>query len=332
MVMKIFRRPTVSPPLGSDVTVTEPMINFFDTFGFLKIEGFFDQEYSLISERFDRLMRDKFGSTNEPRNYLFPQFIDNDPQLADLLCLPKLQVLASALLGHDFVYKGSDGNVFGSPTPWHRDYLIRTRSIKLLIYLESNDNDGGALRVIPGTQFVDDNYSSLIGRALTWPEPPVAGGFDETGWFGRGHNPTVERGNQTLPQVVVTNRPGDLIVFNHNLVHCTNLPARPKRRRLLGLHFCTNPGRMAQFDEVTRGEIRTLSLVEMETFGLTSMFGPYVMEHPAEAVQRMIGPLKDLTLEPGAEFDGAYERQSASSVTLCNRLKRTHFDSTQHAN
>jgi hypothetical protein len=330
--MKILRRSRVAAPLGGEVTVTDSMINFFDTFGFLKIEGFFDQECSVISERFDRLMRDKFGSASEPRNYLYPQFIDNDPQLADLLCLPKLQVLASALLGHDFVYKGSDGNIFNGPTPWHRDYLIRTRSAKMLIYLENNDEDGGALRVIPGTQFVDDKYSSLIGQALTWPEPPVAGGFDESGRFGQGHNPTVERGNRLLPQVAVTNQPGDIIIFNHNLVHCTNLPARPKRRRLLGLHFCANPDRMAQFDDMTQGEIRTLSLVEMESFGLASMFGPYVMDHPAEAVQRMIRPLRNLTLTPGREFNGAYERQSASSVAFSNRLKRTDLDSSQHAN
>jgi ectoine hydroxylase-related dioxygenase (phytanoyl-CoA dioxygenase family) len=311
---------------------TPEMINFYNAFGFLKIQGFFQNEYQMISERFDHLMIDRFKEVNQPRNYLYPQFIDNDEKLSDLLILPKLNSLISALMGDDFVYKGSDGNIFNNPTPWHRDYLIRTRSAKVLIYLEHNDERSGAIRMIPGTHFVDDSYSSFVGDALTWPEPPVQGGFDEKKKFGVGHNPTVFGGNLQLPQTVVSNAPGDLIIFNHNLVHCTNMPKKPKRRRLLGLHFCVNSKKMNSFDEVTQNEIRTLSLVEMEGFKLEKMFGPYVYNHKSSIVQRMIAPLKELSLKSEGPFNGLYQKQSDASIEFCNRLKSDRFKGLEYVN
>ena len=312
--------------------VTPAMINFYNAFGFLKIQGFFQSEYQMISERFDKLMSERFKDVNQPKNFLYPQFIDSDEKLSDLLILPKLNRLISALMGDDFVYKGSDGNIFNNPTPWHRDYLIRTRSAKVLIYLEQNDELSGAIRMIPGTHFVDDSYSSSVGDALTWPEPPVQGGFDEKQKFGLGHNPMEFGRNLELPQAVVSNAPGDLIIFNHNLIHCTNRPKKPKRRRLLGLHFCVNSKKMTSFDEVTQNEIRTLSSVEMESFKLEKMFGPYVYNHKSPIVQRMIAPLKGLSLKTEGPFDGLYQKQSDASIEFCNRLKLNRFKGLEYSN
>ena len=137
--------------------ISEKDVNFFNTFGFLKVPRFFAQEIKLINREFDRLMKERFGDAlNEDRNFLYPQFMDNSSTLSDLLLLPKITALAKALVGDGFVYKGSDGNIFTQTTGWHRDYLIRTKSCKILIYLDSNNEDNGALRVIPGSQFIDD--------------------------------------------------------------------------------------------------------------------------------------------------------------------------------
>lgn len=324
MIGKLMKKKEVKP---SNFALDGKVANFFATFGFIKIPGFFAPEIKMISTEFDRLMKEKFKDTSEKRNYLYPQFIDNSELLSNLLILPKITELFSSLLGDDFVYKGSDGNIFAAPTPWHRDYLIRTKSCKMLVYLEENNEKTGALRVIPGTQFVDDAYSSFIGQALTWPEPPVQGGFDESEFFGKGHNPQVFGKNRLIPQTVITNSPGDVIVFNHNLVHCTNAPASPRTRRLVGMHFCINPNHnsLKTFDQPTQDEIRTLSLVEMESFKLPRMFGPMVLDHPSDIVQRMIAPLKDLELATTSDFNGLYQKQSGSSVDFCNRLKSNAF-------
>jgi hypothetical protein len=65
--------------------VTPAMINFYNAFGFLKIRGFFQTEYQTISERFDKLMGERFKEAKEPTNYLYPQFIDNDEKLSDAI-------------------------------------------------------------------------------------------------------------------------------------------------------------------------------------------------------------------------------------------------------
>ena len=230
--------------------------------------------------------------------------------------------------------KGSDGNVFHAYTPWHRDYLIRTKSIKVLIYLEENNETNGALRVIPGTHFIDDSYSSYLGAALTWPHPPVMGGFDEKGFFGKGHNPCSYGENQLLPQTAVRTRPGDVIIFNHNLIHCTNAGVGMRRRRLLGLHFCANPNgkSLDGYDQQARDEIRTLSLVEMDSFKLPKMFGPHVYDHPSPIVQKMILPLKDLSLAASEEFNGLYSRQSEWSLEFCSRLQSNRYTKTLDSN
>jgi hypothetical protein len=309
--------------------VDKAAVQFFNTFGFLKIPGFFTEEIREISNEFDSMMKEKFGDTSAERNYLYPQFIDNSRKLSELLTLPKLSTLIGALMGKDFVYKGSDGNIFSASTGWHRDYLIRTKSCKMLVYLEENEENTGALRVIPGTHFVDDAYSNFIGSALTWPEPAHMGGFDEKGVFGTGHSPQQFGQNSLLPQTVVRNSPGDIIIFNHNLVHCTNASAVPRRRRLMGLHFCVNPKTaLKEMDEETQNEIRTLSLVEMDNFKLPKMFGKFVYDHSSPIVQKMIEPLKDLHLDTDSTFNGLYQRQSDWSIQFCNRLKGNHH--TRH--
>lgn len=334
-MLGLFGKKRQAETLNSyEKTLDQQAINFFNTFGFIKLPGFFKTEIKLISTEFDKLMKAKFGDTSERRNYLYPQFIDNSRVLTDLLLLPRISHLMSGLLGDDFIYKGSDGNIFSSPTPWHRDYYIRTKSCKMLVYLESNDETNGAIRMIPGTHFVDDAYSSFLDQALTWPEPPVLGGFDEKKYFGSGHDPRAFGQNRYIPQTVVTNEPGDAIVFNHNLIHCTNAGKWPRRRRLMGLHFCVNPNndRFYGLDQVSRDEIKTLSLVEMESFSLPRMFGPEVLNHPSQEIQRMIGPLKELRFEKSGDFNGLYSAQCESSIEFCNRLKSSKCLSKEFLN
>jgi hypothetical protein len=204
----------------------------------------------------------------------------------------------------------------------------------VLIYFQKADARSGALRVIPGTQFVTDQFSSLIGKALRWPEPPHSGGFDEYDFFGAGHDPTVPGANRTIPQCVVSTNPGDIIVFNHNLIHCTNASDSVSTRRLLGLHFCRNPltHPVVSLREELLKELQDLALIEMGSFKLPRMFGPKVLDHPSNTVQSMIAPIKDLSLEIGEKFDGLYSSQSLDSIRFCNRLKRLDLDDTKWVN
>ncbi|MFN9067753.1 MAG: phytanoyl-CoA dioxygenase family protein [Bdellovibrionales bacterium] len=297
--------------LSFEESLTPAMINFFHTFGYLKIPGFFKAEINLISEEFDKMMSEKFKNAYDNRKWFWPQMLEDSEVLSNLLAQQKITTLMSQLLGENFVYKGSDGNVFSGSSGWHRDYLIRTKSCKMLIYLDHNDASSGALRVIPGSQFVDDAYSALLGSALSWPEPAPEGGFDEKSIFANGHNPTTMGGNKILPQVIIESSPGDVIIFNHNIIHCTNYILRQKKRRLLGLHFANHTK-----------EIEDLHLVEMEFSKAEYAFGPALFNHKSELVQKMIGPLKHLRLNPQSEkFSGSYDMQTQEQMDFCNRLR-----------
>ncbi len=309
------------------------LANHFSTFGFVKVPGFFLPEMEWIPAEFDKLMHSKFGDTTPNRPYLYPQFIDNCERLTALLELPKVSKLLSAVLGDDFIYRGSDANIFTGSSGWHRDYLIRSRSLKMAVYLEKNTETTSALRVIPGSQFIGDAFSSFLTSALTWPEAPSNGGMDEKDVFGDGHNPTILGLNDIIPTHPICNDVGDVILFNHNLVHCTNASTIPRRRRLMAMGFAVNPNRLAgRFDEETVNELRDLSLVEMGSFKAASMYGPCVLNSTSPIIRRMIEPLRHLTLEQHGVFDGRHTMNPDYSIRFCNRQKTDFYKTKTFVN
>ncbi len=328
---------------------SEKLKNFFNIFGFVKISGFFSDEIKSISKDFDTLMSDKFGSKkSKNRNYFYPQFIEHSENLTNLLEREKIVTLTKNLLGEDPIYTGSDGNIFAGSTPWHRDYLIKNRSCKILFYLDKIDGNSGALRVIPGSHFTDDKYSSYLGDGLTWPEPPYEGGFDEKGLFGKGHNPTKYRENNLIPNYVVETEPGDVIVFNHNIIHCTNytlktsfLPSKlgfkkKNVRKMFGVHFFSSPNNIKdkKLQKDLRTEIEELFLIEMESFKLEKRFGPYVQDTTSKIINNFTKEIIHLRYksEDLGSFDGKYTKQSDNSMAFGNRLKLIHYNNNQETN
>jgi hypothetical protein len=328
---------------------SESLKNFFNIFGFVKISGFFSEEIAEISQEFDNLMKDKFGSKkNSDRNYLYPQFIDQNQYLTNLLEKEKIQTVTKNLLGENPIYTGSDGNIFSDSTPWHRDYLIKNRSCKILVYLEKIDKDSGALRVIPGSHFIGDRYSEYLGDGLAWPEPPYEGGFDEKSFFGKGHNPRKYGENTMIPNHVAETNPGDVIIFNHTLIHCTNYALtrslipnkefgffKKSTRRMFGLHFFSNTNNIK--DETLRKELKNkmeeLFLVEMEGFKLENRFGPYVLNSKSETIKNYIKDIKHLKCSDASEdFDGNYTKQSDSSINFHTEFKTMKYNPNPETN
>lgn len=254
------------------------MKHFYDTFGFVVIRNFFDpMEVGIYSREFDRLI----SATG-----IMACCADSSELLIKLIDRPMVVDAVGTLLGASWIYKGSDGNVFDRATPWHRDYFIRTPTCKILTYF-----DPSTLDVIPGSHFVDGPFSKQLNGALTWPEPPVNGGFDEKMLLS----------NDGVPCHRISTEPGDVIVFSHNLIHRTSIDGR---RRLLGLHFAS------EFNE----EIRDLTLIEMRTFGVERCYGPYV-------------PYNDRTMslwglinKSASAFGGKYDQQSDESIRFGKRL------------
>ncbi len=308
--------------------------NYFNSFGFVRIPQMLLPQAEAISSEFDALMQAKFGNTNDGAHYLHPQFIDQSAKLTSLLSLPIVTEMMSALLGDDFLYAGSDGHVRSAGTPWHRNSLTRTKTIRMLVNLEPHHDSSAALRLIPGSQFVDDAFSAHLGAALAWPEEAKQGGFDDHGAFGQNHDPLVPGKNQTLPHTVISNNIGDVIIFNQNIIHCVNTEPTLTRRRFLGMNFSVNPKTrlFGKVEEETVDELRAMSLLEMQTYRLPSLYGRHVANSTSPAVQRMILPLKALRIEPKGEFKGKNPPFSDRWVRFSSRLKSEYFQTRDFVN
>ena len=225
-----------SPPTAS----LEQQAAFFHTFGALKVPGLFAAEIDLIVDGFEEMFRSfpsaqvdpKFSlhrpisdDVETPRHLIDEEFIERAPKLAWLRDDPRVTDLVRALLGDEYLYDGSAGNLFSSYIRWHSDHFNRPvpREIHahLMFYLDDLDADSGALRVMPGT-----NHPGVFRTSL----------YDE----GRHATPqNLERrfglAEQDLPCWTITVRPGDLVVFNDAILHANfNGGAR---RRMFSLQF-----------------------------------------------------------------------------------------------
>lgn len=177
------------------------LLSSFNQFGFLHLRGVLADRIDVISEAFAGVWRDRgdghHGKAHDgsARSCVVP-FIDQSDVLSALLDHPVIHDAASAILGDDFAYLGSDGNYYVGDTGWHRDGNHRgMRFIKMAIYLDQLDASNGALRVIPGSHRLDDAYAQGLSEIL--PTMPGA----------------------EVPAVALATTPGDIAIFDHNLYH-----------------------------------------------------------------------------------------------------------------
>lgn len=188
--------------------------NFFDTFGYLKIPGLLQDQMPAIGEAFNTL----FGMNDQEvidwmheahymksRKVLL-QFIERRPELGALLEHPVINGIFSSILGDDYLYRASEGNVFTGDTYWHSDLYgahFKYRHIKILLYLEPLDANSGGFRAIPGSHHFGDKFANLLEKYV-WK-----------------HEDNYGLDKDDVPSVVVPTRPGDVLVFDYRLKHAT---------------------------------------------------------------------------------------------------------------
>ena len=142
---------------------------FFDTFGYLGFPGLFAAEAEAITAEFERLWAEHGGGHHgqahdyQQRSALVP-FIDQSEYLSALLDDPRIDDVASELVGDDYNYAGSDGNFYVGNSRWHSDGYARSayRNIKFAFYLDPVGRDSGCLRVIPGSHHRGDDYAESL--------------------------------------------------------------------------------------------------------------------------------------------------------------------------
>jgi len=203
--------------------LSQQQLSFFDTFGFLSFPGLMSDRIEAITSGFEALFAAKGGGhggaqhDGSARSCIAP-FADQSESLSALLDDSRIVGIAQGLLGDDFNYMGSDGNYYVGDTAWHSDgWHAQTRHIKIAFYLDPVKRDTGALRVIPGSHKIRDDYARELQAIYKSEEQFGVSGAQ-------------------LPSVALETVPGDLVCFNHNIKHAAF--GGSNRRRMFTFNLC----------------------------------------------------------------------------------------------
>ncbi|MBM7563633.1 phytanoyl-CoA dioxygenase family protein [Paenibacillus sacheonensis] len=198
----------------TDFGVSPQQKAFFDTFGYLVFRGLMKDRIMEITEAFDQVFQKLGGNFNgQPHNFkktsTIVAFLGHSEKLASLLDDPRVRNICSTLLGEDYNYLTSAGNKYVGDTGWHSDTTMdktwpgNLKSINLSFYLDPVTKDTGALRVIPGSHFIGDQFTEILKSQIHTSDMEGLWGVDRI----------------DLPSVPIEIRPGDLLVFNNYMKH-----------------------------------------------------------------------------------------------------------------
>ena len=180
--------------------ITEQQKQFFDTFGYLVFPGLLKDQIETIISEFRAVFDDKGIAHDATKRTCMVPFIDQREKLCALLDNPNIRAIASGLLGDDFNYIGSDGNYYTGDTPWHSDgHHTVGLYMKIALYLDPVTRETGALRVIPGSHRLEHRE----WQALRSGNAQELWGIEQS----------------EVPSVALESQPGDVVAFNHNLMH-----------------------------------------------------------------------------------------------------------------
>lgn len=203
--------------------VTPQQLCFFETFGYLVLPGLLAADVGWITEEFEAVFRDRMTVHDGTKRSCIVPFIDQRERLCTLLDDARVDGLVTGLLGEEFNYLGGDGNFYAGDTSWHSDgFHTAGRFLKVALYLDPVARDTGCLRVIPGTHRLEAHADAPGGG---WDARLAARATELWGIEPR-----------EVPCVALGTRPGDVVAFNHNLMHAS-FGGSP-RRRMFTLNFC----------------------------------------------------------------------------------------------
>ncbi|MCE9590473.1 MAG: phytanoyl-CoA dioxygenase family protein [Planctomycetes bacterium] len=255
--------------------LTPQQMSFFDTFGYLAFPGLLNDRIAKIIEAFEELWALHGGGHNgkphdgKQRSCLAP-CADRSEYLSSLLDDPRIEGIAASVLGDDFNYGGSDGNLYAGDTGWHSDgWNPSSLNIKFAFYLDPVGRDTGCLRVIPGSHRIGEPWPELLQKNI--------GRCQEVWGVGQ----------RDIPALALETKPGDLVMFNHNTKHAAF--GGSARRRM----FTLNCGQRVPEDRLQ--ELRN-DLAGAARFWVDRAYG--------EAMIRTAGPRRMVHLEQLLANDG----------------------------
>jgi len=231
MSQAMSSQPGDTAMVASQYLLSPQQIHFFETFGFLKIPGLFAHDIADIIGGFE----DLFGNDDQPvwetkealhgdaRRVIIPGFIEQSPRLAPLQHDPRVVGIVQSLVGREYKWASSDGNLFYCESYWHPDDYaapLHHYHVKLSFYLDNLTGDNGAIRIIPGSHFHQDTFSRTLRKDFK-----DASKVDELFGIAGGD----------IPSITIESVPGDLIIWSFRTIHGSYNGG--ERRRLFSMNF-----------------------------------------------------------------------------------------------
>jgi ectoine hydroxylase-related dioxygenase (phytanoyl-CoA dioxygenase family) len=269
--------------------VTPQQARFFEAFGYLKLTHALRDDMDWITSEFEQVFVDRGIVHDGTKRATIIPFIDQREKLCTLLDHPAIVNAGTALLGDDFNYLNSDGNYYAGDTGWHVDCPMQKlhpvgKFIKLALYLEPLRAATGALRVIPRSHELGISWEGRHPR-------------DSEKLYGI---PLRE-----IPGQVLETDPGDLLIFNHNILHASFGGA--SARRMFTMNLCAHantPEEIAEFNKFFQSHSGDLTVVNRGPFFSEQMrrtAGPERMRH----LQQVIDMEKALAVQPEKKPEAA---------------------------
>ena len=181
--------------------ISSQQVCFFETFGYLKLPQAFAGDLGWIISEFEQVFVDRGIVPDGKKRTTIVPFIDQREKLAALLDHPVILGAAKALLGEEFNYLAGDGSYYFGDTNWHPDGDHQVgKYIKMAFYLDPVRRANGALQVFPRSHGIGKRWEGAWpgGAAEIWGIPP-----------------------SELPSITLDSDPGDLLIFNHNIMHAS---------------------------------------------------------------------------------------------------------------
>ena len=205
--------------------------DFFETFGYLVLPGLLKDEIGWIIEEFEAVFQQRGVVHDGSKRSTVVPFIDQREKLSTLLDNPKIVGLIAGLLGDDFNYVGGDGNYYTGDTQWHSDgWHDVGKFLKVALYLDPVTSTTGCLRVIPGSHKVDiKDWNARTAR-------------NAQELWGIAQD--------QVPAVALESNPGDVVAFNHNLMHASF--GGNTRRRMFTLNCSRRARNEAEIEDLEK--------------------------------------------------------------------------------
>ena len=262
--------------------LTEAQIAHFRTFGFLVIrQAFTGEEVEAMVREADAAYAEKKARETDGSTSTWTWtsgYVEEQPALTKLVEDDRIYLSIGELLGGDFIWIGSE--IMWGIDPkladhtWHFDghktarHLDYTRT-KVMLYLDPQRKDTGALRVIPGSHR-DPFHQTLF---------PL-----QDAHLGGDPSPYGVEGPQ-VPACAVETDPGDVVFFNQWLYHAVY--GKEGKRRVIIFKFGPRP--------------RSEAHLAMLRDGAPSIFTPHpsFRDSKRPRIRRLVEGLAELAEQAG---------------------------------